>query len=234
MRNYQTDGLILRYYNVGEADRILTVLSSNLGKMSVVARSVRRGRSKLAGHLEPFSVVQLNLAKGRKLDVVTGAQIKDSFTLEHGDLNQMALGHLFLEMSDKLSTERMVNQLLYDLLIEVLSEIPHAELDILRHYFYIKALAAIGQSPNIEQVTGQGDYKFDLEQGAVLPADKSVGLPIDALVVKLWRVILTQPFEQIAKVNIPSQTLFDGQVLIDKFYRYHINLSFRSESVLLS
>ena len=62
-RSYRTEALVIRHTNFGEADRILTLYSREKGKIRVVAKGVRKLKSRKAGHLEPFTRVQLQLAK---------------------------------------------------------------------------------------------------------------------------------------------------------------------------
>ncbi|MDD5191431.1 MAG: DNA repair protein RecO, partial [Dehalococcoidales bacterium] len=64
-REYRTSGVIIRKTKLGEADRILTIYTPDLGKMDAVAKGVRRPKSKMAGHLELLTYSQINLARGR-------------------------------------------------------------------------------------------------------------------------------------------------------------------------
>ena len=73
-RVYKTEGIVLRSMDLGEADRVLTVLTPRLGKLRVIAKGVRRHAIAIGGGLEPFSDVQLVLAVGRTFDVVTSAR----------------------------------------------------------------------------------------------------------------------------------------------------------------
>ena len=70
-RVYKTEAIVLRTMDLGEADRVLTVLTPRLGKLRVIAKGVRRPRSRIGGGLQLFSDVQLVLAVGRTFDVVT-------------------------------------------------------------------------------------------------------------------------------------------------------------------
>lgn len=74
-----TEGIVLRHRRIGDADRIITLLTPRRGKVDAVARGALRPRSKLAGHLEPMSRVDVLLAHGRSLDIVTQAQMLDGF-----------------------------------------------------------------------------------------------------------------------------------------------------------
>src|SRR3954464_9254247 len=91
-------GIVLRRYNLGESDRILVVYTRERGKIRVIAKGVRRTASKLAGHLEAFSHVNLLLAQGRELDVISQAQIQEPFAKLRDDLNRTAQAYVISEI----------------------------------------------------------------------------------------------------------------------------------------
>ncbi len=100
-RLYKTEAIVLRSMNLGEADRVLTVLTPRLGKLRIVAKGVRRTRSRLGGGLEPFSDVQLVLAVGRTFDVVTGVAITDPHLGLRDDLEATAAAWYVVELADR-------------------------------------------------------------------------------------------------------------------------------------
>ncbi len=85
-RTYQTEAIVIRKIKLGEADRILTLYTPQLGKIRAVAKGVRRPRSKLAGHLELLTHSLVSLARGRNLDTIIGSQTINSFLLLKSDL----------------------------------------------------------------------------------------------------------------------------------------------------
>jgi DNA repair protein RecO (recombination protein O) len=78
-RTYQTEAIIIKKVKLGEADRILTVYTPQLGKIRAIAKGVRRPKSKMAGHLELLTHSLVSLARGRNLDTITGCQTINSF-----------------------------------------------------------------------------------------------------------------------------------------------------------
>jgi DNA repair protein RecO (recombination protein O) len=71
---YRDEGIVLRTQKLGEADRIITVLTRRTGRIRAVAKGVRKTRSRFGARLEPFTHVDLQLHTGRTLDVVTQAE----------------------------------------------------------------------------------------------------------------------------------------------------------------
>ncbi len=100
-RLYKTEAIVLRSMDLGEADRVLTVLTPRLGKLRIVAKGIRRPRSRLGGGLEPFSDVQLVLAIGRTFDVVTQVAIVDPHLGLRDDLHATAEAWYLVELADR-------------------------------------------------------------------------------------------------------------------------------------
>ena len=78
-RNYQVEAVIIKKTKLGEADIILTLYTSRMGKIQGFAKSLRKPKSKMAGHLELLTHSQVSLARGRNLDTVTGSQTINGF-----------------------------------------------------------------------------------------------------------------------------------------------------------
>ena len=103
MPTYRDEAIVLRTHKLGEADRIITLLCRDHGKVRAVARGVRRTSSRFGGRLEPFSHVDVQLAVGRSLDVVAQAE-----SLHHygdalvGDYTLYTSGETMLETADRL------------------------------------------------------------------------------------------------------------------------------------
>ena len=111
----KTKGIIIKRVKYGEADRVLTVFTEDLGKIQVLARGIRRGKSKLAGVLELFSLVQLELVRGRTWDVVIGAHALNSFLGLKTDLKKVSFAHFSAEFIDKFTEEGGTDRRLYAL-----------------------------------------------------------------------------------------------------------------------
>jgi len=100
-RLYKTEAIVLRSMDLGEADRVLTVLTPRLGKLRVIGKGIRRPRSRLGGGLEPFSDVQLVLAVGRTFDVVTQVAVADPHLGLRDDLEATAAAWYVVELADR-------------------------------------------------------------------------------------------------------------------------------------
>lgn len=117
MNSYGTEGVILRRANLGEADKILTIFTKCHGKITVIAKGIRRTTSRKGGNLELFNQVKIYLAKGKSLDIVTEVEVIDSFSSWRRDLKKVAVAYQLCELVDKLSAEGVENDEVYDLLV---------------------------------------------------------------------------------------------------------------------
>jgi DNA repair protein RecO (recombination protein O) len=103
---YRDEAIVLRTHKLGEADRIITLLTRNHGRVRAVAKGVRRTTSKFGSRLEPFTHVELQLAEGRNLDTITQAETHDAFSSALGaDYERYTAGTVMLETAERLVTE---------------------------------------------------------------------------------------------------------------------------------
>ena len=103
IRNDQ--GIVLRGYPFGDADRVVVLLSPNHGKLRTVAKGVRKTTSRFGGRLEPFTHVDLVLYEGRNLDTITQAEGIDAFRAIRDDLDRITRASAMLEAVDQLATK---------------------------------------------------------------------------------------------------------------------------------
>ena len=123
MATYKTEGVILKRSNYGEADRILTIYTKQYGKIRAIAKGVRKITSRKGGNLELFNHCVLFLAEGRNLDIITEAQVINSFSRLSQDLQKTAAAFYIVELVDQLTPDRQANRQVFDLLIEGLAQI---------------------------------------------------------------------------------------------------------------
>ena len=98
-------GIVLRSYPFGEADRVVVLLSPNNGKIRTVAKGVRKTKSRFGGRLEPFTHVDLILYEGRNLDIITQAAVLEPFPRLRGDLDAVVTAGTMVEAVDAVAQE---------------------------------------------------------------------------------------------------------------------------------
>lgn len=151
-RTYQTEAVIIKKTKLGEADRILTLYTLDMGKIQGVAKGIRRPRSKLAGHLELLTYSQVTFARGRSLDTIIGSQTIESFLPLKSDLNLIAYTLYLTELVNQFTAEHIENQALFRLLIETMHRLDKASnIEILLRYFELHLLDTSGYRPQLQE-----------------------------------------------------------------------------------
>ncbi|MBU3957142.1 DNA repair protein RecO, partial [Patescibacteria group bacterium] len=143
-RTYKTEGIILKRINYGEADRILTIYTKHYGKIRALAKGVRRITSRRGGNVELFNQAVLFLNKGKNLDLLTEAQVVNSFKSWRRDLKKVTVAYYFCELVDKLTPEEQPNQAVFQLLSRYLGKIGTAILPELTRSFEEALLRELG------------------------------------------------------------------------------------------
>lgn len=123
MNTYVVEGIVLKRRNVGEADRILTVLTRQQGKIQVKAVGVRKITSKRSSHIEPLNHVTMSLYKGKGMSVLTEIATRESFGTLKEDLQKIGFAYHLCELVDGLCPEGQENSQVFDLLLGVLSDL---------------------------------------------------------------------------------------------------------------
>src|SRR6058998_1195499 len=115
-RTYRAEAMVLRTVDFGEAHRLLVLFSRHFGKLHVVAKGIRRATSRMAGHAEPLTHASYQLARGRELDVLTGAETRAVYPALRDDLALIAAGWYVAELVDRFTADRVPSAPLFDLL----------------------------------------------------------------------------------------------------------------------
>lgn len=243
MPTYKTAGIVIRRFNFGEADRIITFITPDRGRIKAVARGVRRIKSRMAGHLELFSHVGLMLANGRNLDVITSAQLVRFHQGVSGDYDRLSQAYLFAEMLDKLTAEAEPHPGIFDILQQSLAQLELTGSSALTQlYFRLRLAAALGYSPQLAVCTNCGatspesSYFFSPDRGGIVCSScrSADSLPISLNQIKLWRLILSKPLLQIMAVADAEQLAASSSVICDSFYDQVFGQRFKSSQVLTS
>ena len=148
LHSYSSEGIVLARRNYGEADRILSVYTKNHGRISLIAKGIRRPKSRKRGHLEIFSYIRFQAATGRGLDLMTEAEVIDDFKEIRKNLKKVSLAYYFCEVVGKITHEGETNERLFDLILENLEKLKsETELKKLRLDFILRLLILLGYWP---------------------------------------------------------------------------------------
>jgi DNA repair protein RecO (recombination protein O) len=115
-RRYTTAAIVLSRFDLGEADRVLTLITPGGGKLKAIAKGIRRPTSRLGGSLEPFAELTVALARGRTFDVVTQVSVGHAWLRLRDSLESAATAWYLAELADRSLEERHAAEPLYALL----------------------------------------------------------------------------------------------------------------------
>ncbi len=147
-RSYSSEGIVLSRKNYGEADRILIVISKEFGKLSLLAKGIRKIKSKKRGHLEIFSKIKFSAVSGHGMDIITEAETIDDFAGVRVNLNKISLAYYFCEVLYKITHEGEKSTSIYSLLSTVLKQLEkETGLKKLRLKFIYDLLTNMGYWP---------------------------------------------------------------------------------------
>ena len=154
---YRDTAVVLRTYKLGEADRIVVLLTAENGKVRAVAKGVRKTMSRFGARLEPMSHVRLLLYRGRELDIVSQAESVEPLSPMLASLDRASQGMAVLEAADQLALEREPNEQLYRMVIGALRTIAERPSPLVVPAFYWKLLAAEGLRPELDACVRCGE-----------------------------------------------------------------------------
>src|SRR6516165_8751607 len=155
---YRDDGVVLRTQKLGEADRIITLLTRQNGRVRAVAKGVRRTKSRFGARLEPFTHVDVMIHPGRSLDVITQAEVIRPYGAPlAGDYPRYTAGTAMLETAERftpMEKEPALRQFL--LLIGGLRALGETgeeakEPRLVLDAYLLRSLAVAGYAPALEE-----------------------------------------------------------------------------------
>jgi DNA repair protein RecO (recombination protein O) len=215
-RLYATDAIVLSRFELGEADRVLTLITPELGKLKAIAKGIRRPASRLGGSLEPFAELHVNLARGRTFDVVTGVAVKRAFLRLRDSLESAATAWYLAELADRSLEERHAAEPIY-LLLRRAYELLEAGMAPGRvaRWYEMRLADELGFRPEVDRcvecdraLEADGTFRWVPALGGVLcercpgPPAAAAGLSLEAL--KLLKAYQRLDIEAIAALRLPA------------------------------
>lgn len=227
-RSIRVEGIILRHSDFGEADRLLTIYTREAGKVRVVAKGVRKARSRKAGHVEPFTCANLQLARGRDLFILTQAEAREVYAALREDLVLLSYASYVIELVDRATTDEVENRPIYNLLTRTLTRLnrgdnPHLAV----RYFEMRMLDYAGFRPQLlhcaqcEAQIKPEDQFFSAQLGGVLcpkcGQSRPAARPISMLALKYLRHFQRSNYRAAARAPI-SEAIYTEIENLMHFY----------------
>lgn len=242
-RVFKTDAIILRRHEFGEADRILTLLTPEHGKIRAIAKGARRIKSKLNGHVELFSRVALLIARGRELHVVSQAEQVEAYLALRDDLLRGAYAHYLVELLDRFSEDEEASQPLYGLLDAALHWLcaPQSDLALVTRFFELRLLRLTGFEPSLfecaagnEALEPRDQFFSVVEGGVVCPihAKGRAVIPLSLNCLKLLRYMVRQDYAAVARLKMSPALHYELERILGHYLAHLLEVRLKSADFL--
>ena len=215
-RTFRTDAVILRRQDFGEADRLLTILTPDHGKLRAIAKGARKPTARKTGHVELFARVDMLIARGRELHIVTQAETKEPFLPLRDNLVRGTYANHLVELLDRFTADQDTGRAEFDLLVDALGWLcADGDPRLVARYYELRLLALAGFAPSLhrcavgqEDVEAQDQFFSPLDGGVICPehhAGFERGMPISLTALKTLRYLQTRPWDavQVLQLNGP-------------------------------
>jgi len=234
MSTYRIRALALKKTKLGEADLIITFLAADGCQVRAVAKGMRKATSRFGARLEPFNVVDIVLARGRSLDVVTDAEVVARYDGLRGRYEAMAAASVVTDFLDKVSVECQAEDRLFALAattLDVMDTAPEDRLPVLVAAFLAKGMAIHGYRPQLGSCTvcETGPCAcsgFSLGAGGIVcpecAGSASALTPLSEGARELLATLLASTMSECAAHAVPPKALAEVMVMLRHFIAYHL------------
>jgi DNA repair protein RecO (recombination protein O) len=230
-------GIVLRGYPFGEADRVVVLLSPNHGKIRTVAKGIRKTKSRFGGRLEPFTHVDLVLYEGRNLDTITQVAVIEPFPRLRASLDAVVAAGTMVETADAVAQEDEASMRLFLLLHRGLRALEAGQIgaDLITSYL-LKLADVVGVAPSLQVCASCGRveelHRFSFGGGGAIcdrcGTDGAVRLR-DGVTEYLARLANAE-FSQMPETDIALAA--EAMGIARRFVEYHLDRKLASLAVM--
>jgi DNA repair protein RecO (recombination protein O) len=231
-RSIRVQALVLSHNNFGEADRYIKLLTSDRGKISAIARGVRKLSSRKAGHLEPFTWVNAQLSRGNGSAWIIGqVSTLESFSGLVCDLDTTCSAAYVTELADKFTEEEVTSREIYQLTLETIRQLAKGgdESPVLKA-FELKLLDLAGYRPQLRncvrcdaEIQPCDQYFSNAGGGVVCPGcvgKESGARPISMRSLKFFRYYQRNGFRAVCQVGWPQELRAESDSILGDYLTY--------------
>lgn len=235
---------MLKTIDFGEADRVLTLLTRHFGKVRVVAKGIRRPTSRLAGYVEPLSHATFQLARGRELDVLTGAESRSTLRAVRDDLVRIGASWYIAELADRFTADRSPSAPVFDLVETALRHLEAGYAPgIVCRWFDLHLLDRSGFRPELAvcvQCRGPIAETVNLWSpdgggvicsGCVASLDH-IGVPLSVRALKSLRYLIASDFGSAAKLRVDAPLADELACLLRGFLQHVLDREVQASRLL--
>ena len=242
-RVFRTEAIVIKRVDLGEADRLLTLYTPHRGRLRAAAKGARKPTSRLGGHLELFSRIQVMVARGRNLDYVTQVETLDPFLQLRDDLEVLSRACYLAELVDQFGEDNTANEALYDLLRNALSALPaRRQPDLLLRHFELHVLGLSGYQPELSRcVTCRRELmpvtnSYSPAAGGVLcpqcAGGESIRREVSVDLLKSLRYLQANDWPAASQLRLKQSLQWELEMLLGEALRYTLERQLKSVEFL--
>ncbi len=237
---YQSRSIILKTSDLREADKIVSIFSEKAGKISAVARGIKKPKSSLRACVQPFCHSLLFFSSGRELDLITQGKLIQFYGNTREDIQRMLYAVYIMELLDKSLMERMPLSDLYLYTLQVLNYIDEWGVNqLIIRSFELKLLICLGYTPLLNRCIKCGSptvSSFNIPEGGtvcdVCQKESSSIYPLAAPTLALLRLLLNANIKTISRVKASTQNLQQLEAFLEAYLEYHLERRFSLKSTI--
>ncbi len=228
MSRYSTKAIILRRVNYSEADRVITFLTPSNGKIAVIAKGVRKEKSRLAGGIELFSESDITIVDGKgSLGILASARLKTYFKNIVTDYPRVTAGYQVIKYVNDLSEDNAGSEF-YGLLLDSLEVLDNLDItvELIEAWYRLNILKIMGSEPDLvtdsdnKKLSVDQTYSFNSREGTFNTDKKG---SINSSHIKTWRLLLTNGPGKVSKVKGANEAIEQSREALNEFYDHQLN-----------
>lgn len=235
----KTQGIVLRYTNLGEADKILTILSKSKGKIKAIAKGCRKPKSSLLSSSEVFTFSEFVLYHGTNMYHVTQAESRETFYNIRKDLLKLSYAAYFVELAESVSDEDIPCERLFMLLAKTLYYLSTGEIPVgtLSLAYQLKLMDISGYRPSLTRCVGCHKEKeryehFSIELGGVICAEcynvEKSAYKLSPGTFEIFKILLNTEISRVNIVKMDNTIFNEMDRIIKLFIENHLDKQFKS------
>jgi DNA repair protein RecO (recombination protein O) len=242
--SFGVEAVVLRHVDYGEADRILSLYTSQLGKTHALVKGARKVTSRKAGHLEPFTRVRLQLAKGHDMPLVTQADTVEAYLPLRENLVLTAQASYVIELLDRFTYDDGIeNPTIFRLLTETLSRLAaKADPWMAIRYYEMRLLDSLGFRPKLLECAHCGreilpeEQFFSYTEGGVICPNDGRSVPnlgrISMEALKYLRHFQRSSYADAARAKPTPEVKQETESLMQGYFTYLLERELKTPGFL--
>lgn len=246
---FRTQSIVIKKEPWREFDRLYTLYTLEAGKIQAIARGSRRSLSRMAGHLEPFLITDVMIARGRQIDKLAGSEEVRNYRNLDSSVEKVAFLSYCFEVLDELTSYAQPDRRVYNLAQELLEIAEQNQLSrernfLLARVFVLKLLSALGYEPELynclecKRKVGQEGVYFNSTRGGIVCSECYTRLgnqPLSQIVViepvlSTLRKVHENDLSGFLELYILPVAIKPLDIIIDEFLKYHLDRELQSEA----